>query len=129
LFKVSPYSAINDLQEKIIMATVKYKAGDRVTMTVTRADNILLGHVAETATVRRKIYERMTDYDPKFHDEIDLMPSFRSANQDMLMTAINFTGGGQIEFLIEVNGKDEFRVSENLGQNKSKSWLVSFQKT
>ncbi|KIG17057.1 hypothetical protein DB30_03654 [Enhygromyxa salina] len=108
---------------------MKYKQGDRVTMTVTRADNILLGHLAESNTVRRKIYERMTDYDLKFQDEIDLTPAFRSSSHDMLMTAINCSGGGQIEFLIEVNGKDQFRVSEKLGQNKSKSWLVTFQKS
>ncbi|PRP94844.1 hypothetical protein [Enhygromyxa salina] len=111
------------------MATVKYKAGDRVTMTVTRADNVLLGYLAESTNVRRKIYERMTDYDARFQDEIDLTPSFRSGNQDMLVTAINCSSAGHVEFLIEVNGKDQYRVSETLGQNKSKSWHVNFQKS
>ncbi|WP_181197958.1 hypothetical protein [Enhygromyxa salina] len=94
-----------------------------------RADNILLGYLAESTTVRRKIYERMTDFDPHMQDEIDISPALRSPKQDMLLTGINFTGGGQIEFLIEVNGTDAHRVSEKLGKNASKSWLVSFQKS
>lgn len=111
------------------MATIKYKAGDNITMTVTRADNILLGYMAETTNVRRKIYERMTDSNPKFQDQIDLTPALRDGNEDMLMTGINFSGGGQIEFLIEVNGTDQLRVTENLPKNTSKSWHMSFKKT
>lgn len=111
------------------MPVVKYKKGDRLTMRVVHADNLLLGYLVESTTIRRKVYERMTDYDPQFQDEVDITPGLRGAKQDMLLTGINFTGGGQIEFMIEVNGADKFRVAESLNQNSSKSWHVIFEKT
>ena len=109
------------------MNTVNYKPGDRVTMTVRRADNVLLGYLADSGVSRRKVYERMTDNNPSLRDEIDISPSLGTQAVDLLMSSINFTSGGKVEFLIEVDGRDAFRVEEDLPEYNSKSWHVIFQ--
>lgn len=110
------------------MTTIKYKTGDRLTMRVWEADNVMTAYMVESDTSRRKIYERMTDYAPKFKDKIDLGPSIRGDVGEVVVTATNFRGTGQVVFLFEVAGKEVHRVTETLKQHSSKTWLVTFQK-
>lgn len=37
------------------MATINYKPGDKVQLVVTRADNVLVGYVADSPDVRRQV--------------------------------------------------------------------------
>ncbi len=112
------------------MTVIKYDANDVVTLNVQHADNILLAYLSDSSTSRRSVYNRDTDYNPTLVDSIDLTPSLREAATPLLITGINFTGGGQMMFEIRINNRpvDGGSVEENLPENSSKSWLFSLEK-
>ena len=110
------------------MATITYKPGDKVHLVVSRADNVLVGYLADTSTVRRQLYGRMTDYNPAFTDIIDIGPALRDASESLLMTSTNFTGGGQVVFSIKVNDVEQAKVREDLPANTSKSWQFDLRR-
>jgi hypothetical protein len=95
---------------------------------VSRADNVLVGYLCDSDVIRRQIYGRVTDYNPAFADTIDIGPSLRDASDSLVMTATNFTGGGQVVFTINVNGAEKARVSDDLVANSSKSWAFTLQR-
>lgn len=110
------------------MQKIKYKDGQNVTLTVIQPANMLLAYLAEGPASGRKIYGRETFDNPKIQDRISISPSLRTGKEELMMIAANCVSDGQIEFLIEIDNTDAYRVSEEIPQYGCKSWTVGFEK-
>lgn len=105
---------------------INYATGDNIQLVVTHADNVLTGYLADSGTSRRQIYGRMTDFAITFNDTIDIGHSLNGANNVLILTGLNFTGGGQMTFSILVNGAPQQSVDVNLPIYTSQAWAYQF---
>ena len=126
--RFSFWEALTDKESIMNPTVIPYPPNAKVTLTVTKADNLLIGYLAEKPNQHRQIYGRLTDNAVTFKDTIDIENSIVGVTETLTMTGVNFSGGGQISFTIEVNNTVKANVSLNLAQYSSQSWAFTFQR-
>lgn len=111
------------------MKNIKYKKGQTVKLTVINAGNMLVGYMAENPTSGRRIYQRETIDNPKINDSISISDSFRGAKEELMLLAASCGKSVDVNFLIEIDGVDAYRVAEKIPKFGCKSWPMTFTRT